>query len=329
MRAIVSILVGVKGVTMSIRAFIAVLLLTLLPSVARGQTTVEYYHLDALGSVRVITDQTGAVIERHDYLPFGEEWSPTPTTDPRKFTGKERDAETGYDYFGARYLSAKTARFTTVDPAFTIAENLADPQRWNRYTYVRNNPLRFTDPDGRCMYPGADCSQYMLGAIKAVVNTVSDAMDLTNSATNLLLAPVTDFRFGEAPRFTAANEDQRRGMIGLGVAALLTPLAEFGAVRAGTSVGAAQVQLNRAAGNAFRDELAGLLQKSGRDVQTEISKATPFGRRFIDIEVSQNGRVLGGIETKTGSSRYLPSQRAKDFWLKNVEGYPVNVARDK
>ena len=111
--------------------------------------TVEYYHLDALGSVRAITDQTGAVLERHDYLPFGEEWNPQPTTDPRKFTGKERDTETGYDYFGARYLSAKTARFTTTDPAFTLADNLVDPQRWNKYAYVRNNPMSRVDPDGR------------------------------------------------------------------------------------------------------------------------------------------------------------------------------------
>jgi RHS repeat-associated protein len=119
-------------------------------SPAAGQT-VEYYHLDALGSVRAITNQAGQIIERHDYLPFGEEWNPQPSTDARKFTGKERDPETGYDYFGARYLSTKTARFTTVDPLFTLAENLADPQRWNRYSYVRNNPLRYTDSDGRAI----------------------------------------------------------------------------------------------------------------------------------------------------------------------------------
>ena len=118
---------------------------------AAGQT-VEYYHLDALGSVRAVTDQTGAVLERHDYLPFGEEWNPQPSTDPRMFTGKERDTETGYDYFGARYLSAKTARFTTTDPTFTLADNLVDPQRWNRYVYVRNNPLRYVDSDGRVIF---------------------------------------------------------------------------------------------------------------------------------------------------------------------------------
>ena len=136
---------------MTSRGWLAALLFTLVPAVALGQTTVEYYHLDALGTVRSITNQSGILIEVRNYLPFGEEWNPSPPQDPRKFTGKERDPETGYDYFGARYYASRTGRFTTTDPAFTLAENLVDPQRWNRYVYVRNNPLRYTDPDGRCI----------------------------------------------------------------------------------------------------------------------------------------------------------------------------------
>jgi hypothetical protein len=54
------------------------------------------------------------------------------------------------------------------------------------------------------------------------------------------------------------------------------------------------VQANRAAGNAFRDEIAGALRAEGREVATEVYKATPFGKRFIDSEVSQGGQVLGG-----------------------------------
>jgi RHS repeat-associated protein len=119
---------------------------------APGQI-VEYYHLDALGSVRAISNEAGEVIERHNYLPFGEEWEANPTApgDARKFTGKERDTETGLDYFGARYYTSGTGRFTTVDPVITLEENLIDPQRWNRYAYVRNNPLRYTDSDGRAI----------------------------------------------------------------------------------------------------------------------------------------------------------------------------------
>ena len=123
---------------------------------AQGKT-VKYYHVDAVGSVRVVTDGSGAIVERHDYLPFGEECTTggcasNPALsggEPRKYTGKERDKETGLDYFGARYYGAKTGRFTAVDPVYNWKENLLDPQRWNRYAYVRNNPLRYTDPDGR------------------------------------------------------------------------------------------------------------------------------------------------------------------------------------
>jgi RHS repeat-associated protein len=74
-----------------------------------------------------------------------------------RFAGKEHDDETGggawqaLDYFGARYLHSASGRFTSVDPVFTIPENLADPQRWNRYVYVRNNPHRYVDPDGRAI----------------------------------------------------------------------------------------------------------------------------------------------------------------------------------
>jgi RHS repeat-associated protein len=111
---------------------------------------VEYVHVDALGSVRAVTDVRGNVVRRHDYYPFGEEYAPPPLTPDRlRFTAKERDVETGLDYFGARYYASRTGRFTTVDPAMDIDAALIDPQRWNRYTYALDNPLKFTDPDGR------------------------------------------------------------------------------------------------------------------------------------------------------------------------------------
>jgi RHS repeat-associated protein len=131
----------------------ALLLALFLPITVSAQTptAVEYYHLDAVGSVRAVTDQSGAVVRTHNYFPFGEGDNPTAGNDAVRFTGQERDAETGLDYFGARYYASRTGRFTTVDPVYTWQENLVDPQRWNRYAYVRNNPLRFTDPDGRAI----------------------------------------------------------------------------------------------------------------------------------------------------------------------------------
>jgi RHS repeat-associated protein len=134
-------------------------------------TDIEYYHLDALASVRMVTNRTGAVIARYDYLPFGEEIPPSAAgrdqvpgyggiSSTRRFTGKERDVESGLDYFGARYYGSRIGRFSTVDPADTFKENLVDPQRWNKYAYARNNPLKYVDPDGRQMAPGQG---YLIG----------------------------------------------------------------------------------------------------------------------------------------------------------------------
>jgi RHS repeat-associated protein len=72
------------------------------------------------------------------------------------FTGKERDSESGLDYFGARYFGSALGRFTSPDPLMASA-HASNPQSWNRYAYALNNPLRFVDPDG--MDVSAACAQ--------------------------------------------------------------------------------------------------------------------------------------------------------------------------
>jgi len=124
--------------------------------------------VDHLGSTRMVMDESGAVKARHDYFPWGEELLTASRTGAlgyqandgvsQKFTGKERDAETGLDYFGARYLSAAQGRFTSPDP---LPGWRKDPQSWNMYAYGRNNPLRYVDPDGEtyrvCDADGKNC----------------------------------------------------------------------------------------------------------------------------------------------------------------------------
>lgn len=66
----------------------------------------------------------------------------------QQFTGQERDTETGLDYFGARYYSSTQGRFISVDPENAGADP-SNPQSWNGYSYALNNPVRYTDPDGR------------------------------------------------------------------------------------------------------------------------------------------------------------------------------------
>jgi RHS repeat-associated protein len=97
----------------------------------------------------MITDANGQVISRYDYLPFGEPWPSPVAADVRQFAGKERDAETGLDYFGARYYANQLGRFLSPDSELRIGEAIAVPQLWNKYSYVTNNPVRKVDPDGR------------------------------------------------------------------------------------------------------------------------------------------------------------------------------------
>lgn len=72
---------------------------------------------------------------------------------PQHFTGKERDAESGLDYFGARMYSSPTGRFVSPDPSALSSASFGDPQSLNLYAYARNSPLINTDPSGLdCVY---------------------------------------------------------------------------------------------------------------------------------------------------------------------------------
>jgi RHS repeat-associated protein len=130
-------------------------------TVTSAACTTCYLSYDHLGSVRLVTDQNANVVARHDYLPFGEEipantagrnsqWGLTADVE-QKFTGQIRDNETGMDYFNARYLTGALGRFNSSDP-LNLGADATDPQTWNGYAYVRNNPLALVDPMGLCTF---------------------------------------------------------------------------------------------------------------------------------------------------------------------------------
>ena len=123
---------------------------------------VFYYHTDPAGTPMAMTDSSGNVVWRADYKPFGEEQSVTSTVpNDKRFIGKEKDEETGFSYFGARYQNAKIGRFIAPDPVRAVdprtnktnEDMLLNPQRLNTYAYALNNPYRFVDPDGRETIP--------------------------------------------------------------------------------------------------------------------------------------------------------------------------------
>lgn len=123
----------------------------LLATLSGGKTT--YHHKDHL-SVRLLTDGTtgsptyGQVLTQEGMYPYGESWYTTGSSSPDQFmfTTYARDSESGLDYALARFYDSGMGRFCSADP---IQGRPDDPQSWNRYAYVRNNPVNITDPSGK------------------------------------------------------------------------------------------------------------------------------------------------------------------------------------
>jgi RHS repeat-associated protein len=125
-----------------------------------------YYHPDHLGSTALATDGTGVSKEVITYYPYGKTKSDTGTANlDHKYTSQELDGEVGLYNYGARLYDPEIGRFITPD---TIIPDPANPQSLNRYSYVLNNPIMYTDPNGR--FPWAAIF------IGALIGTVSSGI---------------------------------------------------------------------------------------------------------------------------------------------------------
>jgi RHS repeat-associated protein len=149
---------------------------------------VFYYLLDQVDSSRVIAEvpsgqTTATMCYDADLEPYGGEHAYINTCSQNyKFTGKERDSESGLDNFGARYNASTMGRFMTPDPLPWLSWQhgsdrtrsrfegyIGNPQNFNLYSYVRNNPTTLTDPTGMYICNGskAQCTQIQAGLDKA------------------------------------------------------------------------------------------------------------------------------------------------------------------
>jgi len=113
-----------------------------------------YYHSNHLGSVNVVTDEQGKVVERRDYKPYGDPFDWTgPRSGPREllltFDGQRYDDSTGFYYFGARHYDAQLGRFLTAD---TQVPDPMNPKTLHRYAFAGGNPIRYSDPTGHAWY---------------------------------------------------------------------------------------------------------------------------------------------------------------------------------
>jgi RHS repeat-associated protein len=160
-----------------------------------GTAGLHFYFSDHLGSHGVVetltTSGTTSCDQDIDYYPYGgvEEDYCAAVAQNYKFTGKERDSESGLDYFGARHYASTVGRFMTPDwsgsPEAVPYAAFGDPQSLNLYGYVRNNPLSRTDEDGHCDIDGEHhwgwCLWHTLGFYQTQKEQVQDARNFFNN----------------------------------------------------------------------------------------------------------------------------------------------------
>ena len=327
--------------------------------------TIQWLVTDQLGTPRIILDQTGSFsgVARHDYLPFGEELFAgtggrtqaqgySGDSVRQRFTGQERDPETGLDYFINRYHSSTQGRFTSPDPLLASAK-FSDPQSWNRYTYCGNNPLVNVDPLGLLWYQNNDSGglkwfdndpgegwkqwtqysyyageQYGYVALDPRSNRYQTGFETPEGAGGYSNALEYDTAMRQDPpmntsQFDAFMEMQMYGSVAGGVtgfvsvgvkegAALLAEEGAEAAIKAGASA-AATVLLNRAAGKEAEAIVAKQLEAEGYTiVGSQVGVRTSLGLRFIDHLVEDPAGNLIAMEVKSGGGVRTGLQVAKD-----------------
>jgi RHS repeat-associated protein len=228
---------------------------------------IYYYTEDILGSSRSLVTSAGTKCYDADFYPFGGEHVTTNTCPQNyKFDGKERDAETSNDDFGARYYSSTYGRFLSADwsaiPAPVPYANLSNPQTLNLYATVSDNPETFADLDGHCegengAQPGqTSCGNSptpatdqakrnaavqvakdtIVGAAKETANTVIGLANLVNAPIDAALANFgINFSFGQGKDLEASTPGEKGAMIGTSLGLLLVPGA--GEEKAATKIG--------------------------------------------------------------------------------------------
>ncbi len=206
----------------------------------------RHFHLDHLGTPRLITDSAGNQVAYHVYYPFAEEATAfNQDAERSKFTGHERDLAnltgTGddLDYMHARHFSPMTARFLSVDP---IGGSLHTPQTWNRYAYTIGNPLKYIDVDGM------SAIDFCVGTICGGEITVSASWDPSgflsflwssaNFTAGVVDATMSNFFFGLG-RHSFSDPDFQAGQLVGDGASVAAGAAEAVSGTGGVAVGTA------------------------------------------------------------------------------------------
>ncbi|HSP78408.1 MAG TPA: toxin TcdB middle/N-terminal domain-containing protein [Myxococcaceae bacterium] len=200
----------------------------------RNASGANWYHQDHLGSVRVLSNQSGQVVASYDYSAFGATLSSSGSTSNSRGYGGHVVDDTGLVYMNARYYDPQLGRFVSPDPVVPSSEN---PQALNRYAYVYNNPISNSDPTGHVPVVAAIATSVAVGvatefAGAAFIISVVGAATVTAgyvlqdpmlmSIGGVLLGASSAYAFGAgflADKFTA-----QAAWVGGSVSALTSPV---------------------------------------------------------------------------------------------------------
>jgi RHS repeat-associated protein len=238
---------------------------------------------------RAQTDYAGVLEQTCASLPFGDALNCTnslqfPTE--HHFTGKERDAESGNDYFEARYYSSAMGRF--MSPDWSAKEEpvpyatMNDPQSLNLYSYVRNNPLSRVDADGHCDSNGQNCSawDHVAGAVAGVLNIIPESINLINSAGNAALSTFTDSRI---PMLDTIQPDAHASAGGVATGEAMQVLLPVGDMSEGAQLlkgaetGAAKssaISMSEAVDKAAAHVDGGVMEETGKGTNYQFRNTT-------------------------------------------------------
>ena len=306
----------------------------------------SYLTQDNLGSTRVITSPTGNVLARMDYEPFGRELTSgsatarrTPLPDgtftsitgfgglsafKQRFTGKERDDETGLDYFGFRYFSSAQGRWTSPDQPFAD-QHPEDPQSWNMYGYVRNNPLAHVDPNGKA------CS---------ALNNSSGFCQRADLYGNL------DALVGSKTRFFAAASAASQELADVAVPGFGAMAASSGTRSFLESTGQALEKLNlEAAGQILSGQMTGspgaldraMVHREQTEVQKQLDQFKGANAEGYGTALKEINSLLNGTGAKTqglvlGGNLFFGTDKAYSQFLGGVRkslGHDIDFSNQK
>jgi RHS repeat-associated protein len=292
-----------------------------------GTNVFEYYHPDYLTSTSLQTDKSGNQIQHFEYSAFGQTRYTQSTNVfkvSRLYTGQVLDDSTGLYYENARYYDPILARFTQPDD---IIPDIFNPQTYNRYSYVLNNPLRYTDPSGHDEDDMTDIPLTM-GAAHAMLRQDAGgaSAQLYNQSGGELKTVATVGRIVAEANPIVGTVDSGYGAIkgndAISGDKLTTGQRVFSGVAAAVSIvpvgleakEGASILKNAAKGRAFEKEVQAGLNATKETTAAQVTLETKSGiKTRIDFATKDKSGQIGLTEAKSSGTAPLTKNQAKAF----------------